>query len=66
MDKRKILSILIISLIVLGTILFIVDNLQSSAPAAGTCCKEDESICVVGSQRIDNYYFKGVGSCKEK
>jgi len=65
MSKKKILSILIISLMVLGVVMFVVDSLQSR-PAAGTCCKEDESICIVGSHEIHNYYLKGVGSCSEK
>ena len=44
MSKKKILSILMISLIVLGTILFIVNNLQAADCSASTQCANGKTV----------------------
>ncbi|HEX6746810.1 MAG TPA: hypothetical protein VF092_05890 [Longimicrobium sp.] len=30
----------------------------------GTCCPEQDSICIVDAQPFQHYYFKESGSCK--
>ena len=64
MSKKKILSILIISLMVLGTIMFVVNNIQAKPKIdSGTCCDEWRSTCVIGTYHREDAYRKAEGSC---
>ena len=40
-------------------------SFNEEALAAGTCCPEDDSVCVTPTWNIANHYGKESGSCKE-
>jgi len=34
-----------------------------ASSSEGTCCPQEQSICVTPTENIMNYYWKGVGPC---
>ena len=66
MKKKKILSILIIGLLILGIAAFVAQKLQSR-PAAdhGSCCYNFDATCVIGSH-VENYHEYRNGPCPKE
>jgi len=64
MDKKKILSVLIISLIVLGSVLFVVKNLNAEGCSASYSCSNGSTIwCSAFGEDASCYAANGMVTC---
>lgn len=39
------------------------DAQPDQAPVGGTCCRQAESICIIGEWALEDRYYKGEGPC---